>query len=195
MKHYLFYEKNHNKTIFQYKATYLWLSFAMMMSIMAVIGFITEKQLPILLVLAGLLFFPGVPIAVKNYKKAYYIQLEDMCIVCSGRINNLFRNALLVEYPIMQEEYGYEDEELDEYMPNVDDIQEFKEIMEPKRVYILDVENDGMAYLGFHFICSWDEDHDYGVMMHKERVVKMGGGDVAFLSWIAEEDKKASEIV
>ena len=92
-------------------------------------------------------------------------------------------------------EYGYEDEELDEYMPNVDNIQEFKEIMEPKRVYILDVENDGMAYLGFHFICSWDEDHDYGVMMHKERVVKMGGGDVAFLSWIAEEDKKASEIV
>ena len=77
----------------------------------------------------------------------------------------------------MQEEYGYEDEELDEYMPNVDNIQEFKEIMEPKRVYILDVENDGMAYLGFHFICSWDEDH------------------VAFLSWIAEEDKKASEIV
>ena len=95
----------------------------------------------------------------------------------------------------MQEEYGYEDEELDEYMPNVDNIQEFKEIMEPKRVYILDVENDGMAYLGFHFICSWDEDHDYGVMMYKERVVKMGGGDVAFLSWIAEEDKKASEIV
>ena len=43
-------------------------------------------------------------------------------------------------------------------------------------------------YLGFHFICSWDEDHDYGVMMHKERVVKMGGGDVAFLSWIAEEE-------
>jgi hypothetical protein len=96
MKHYLFYEKNHNKTIFQYKATYLWLSFAMMMSIMAVIGFITEKQLPILLVLAGLLFFPGVPIAVKNYKKAYYIQLEDMCIVCSGRINNLFRKTSII---------------------------------------------------------------------------------------------------
>ena len=111
------------------------------------------------------------------------------------KLLQIILNALLVEYPIMQEEYGYEDEELDEYMPNVDNIQEFKEIMEPKRVYILDVENDGMAYLGFHFICSWDEDHDYGVLMHKERVVKMGGGDVAFLSWIAEEDKKASEIV
>ena len=26
-------------------------------------------------------------------------------------------------------------------------------------------------------------------MMHKERIVKMGGSDSAFLSWIAEEDK------
>lgn len=109
MKHYLFYEKNHNKTIFQYKATYLWLSFAMMMSIMAVIGFITEKQLPILLVLAGLLFFPGVPIAVKNYKKAYYIQLEDMCIVCSGRINNLFRKTRMMYQDIGYVEGGREE--------------------------------------------------------------------------------------
>ena len=108
MKHYLFYEKNHNKTIFQYKATYLWLSFAMMMSIIAVIGFITEKQLPILLVLAGLLFFPGVPIAVKNYKKAYYIQLEDMCIVCSGRINNLFRKTRMMYQDIGYVERGRE---------------------------------------------------------------------------------------
>ena len=109
MKHYLFYEKNHNKTIFQYKATYLWLSFAMMMSIMAVIGFITEKQLPILLVLAGLFFFPGVPIAVKNYKKAYYIQLEDMCIVCSGRINNLFRKTRMMYQDIGYVERGREE--------------------------------------------------------------------------------------
>ena len=109
MKHYLFYEKNHNKTIFQYKATYLWLSFAMMMSIIAVIGFITEKQLPILLVLAGLFFFPGVPIAVKNYKKAYYIQLEDMCIVCSGRINNLFRKTRMMYQDIGYVERGREE--------------------------------------------------------------------------------------
>lgn len=98
--------------------------------------------------------------------------------------------ALLSEYPTMREEYGYEKEELEEYMPNVDSIERFKEIMEPKRIYILDIEKDGMAYLGFHFNCSWDDEHDYGIMMHKERVVKMGGADVAFLSWIAEEDKK-----
>ncbi len=120
-----------------------------------------------------------------KHKLAY-----EYLIVNQEKILQIILNALLEKYPIMQEEYGYEDEELDEYMPNVDNVQEFKEIMKPKRIYILDVENDGMVYLGFYFTCSWDEDHDYGVMIHKERVVKMGGGDVAFLSWIAEEDRK-----
>lgn len=119
-----------------------------------------------------------------KHKLAY-----EYLITNQEKLLQIILKALLVEYPVMQEEYGYEDEELNEYMPNVYNIQEFKKIMKPKRIYILDVENDGMAYLGFHFTCSWDEEHDYGVMMHKERVIKMGGGDVAFLSWIAEEDR------
>ena len=113
----------------------------------------------------------------------------EYLIVNQAKLLEIILNALLDEYPTMQEEYGYEDEELDEYMPDIDNIQEFRVLMEPKRVYILDIEKDEMVYLGFHFRCTWDEEHDYGIMMHKERVVKMGGGDVAFLSWVAEEDK------
>lgn len=124
-----------------------------------------------------------------KHKLAY-----EYLVANQEKLLHIILNTLLVEYPIMQEEYGYEAEELDEYMPDVDNIQGFKELMEPRRVYILDVANDGIAYLGFHFSCSWDEDHDYGVMMHKERVVKMGGADVAFLSWVAEEDKKTNEV-
>lgn len=104
------------------------------------------------------------------------------------KLLQIILNALLVEYPIMQEEYGYEYGEKNIYMPDVENIQEFKKIIKPKRIYILDIENNGMAYLGFCFNCSWDEEHDYGVMIHNERVIKMGGGDVAFMSWIAEED-------
>ncbi|WP_455717076.1 DUF6985 domain-containing protein [Anaerosporobacter sp.] len=121
-----------------------------------------------------------------RHKVAY-----EYLVTNQNKLLEIILSALLVEYPTMQEEYGYEDEELNEYMPNVDNIQEFKEIMEPKRIYILDIEKDWMAYLGFHFKCTWDEEHDYGILIHKERVVKMGGADVAFLSWIAEEDKKA----
>lgn len=99
-------------------------------------------------------------------------------------------SELLIRYPAMQEEYGYEDDELDEYMPNVSSILEFKELLIPKRIFILDIENDGISYVGFQFACSWDEEHGFGVMLHRNRVVAMGDADCAFLSWIAEKDKK-----
>lgn len=102
---------------------------------------------------------------------------------------NLILNKLMQKYPDMQEEYGYEEDELEEFMPSVSNIDGFKNILIPKRIYILNVENEGIAYVGFHFMCSWDEEHDFGVMMHKGRIVKMGSSDSAFLSWIAEEDK------
>lgn len=102
---------------------------------------------------------------------------------------NLILNELMKKYPEMQEEYGYDEDELEEFMPSISNINEFKNILTPKRIYILNVENEGIAYTGFHFMCSWDEEHDFGIMMHKERIIKMGGSNSAFLSWIAEEDK------
>lgn len=119
-----------------------------------------------------------------RYKVAY-----EYLIANQEKILDNILSALLKEYPIMQEEYGYDNDELDEYMPNVSKIHDFRGIMKPKRIYILDVEKDGMLYLGFHFDCTWDEEHNFGIMLYKDRVIKMGGADVAFLSWIAEEDK------
>lgn len=105
------------------------------------------------------------------------------------KLLNLILNELMNKYPEMQEEYGYDEDELEEFMPSISDIYEFKSILMPKRIYILNVENEGISYIGFHFMCSWDEEHEFGIMMHKERIIKMGGSDSAFLSWIAEEDK------
>lgn len=102
---------------------------------------------------------------------------------------NIILNELMKKYPEMQEEYGYYESELEEFMPSISDINGFKNILAPKRIYILNVENEGISYVGFHFMCSWDEEHDFGIMMHRERIIKMGGSDSAFLSWIAEEDK------
>ena len=47
---------------------------------------------------------------------------------------------------------------------------------------------DGIAYYGVQFICTWDQEHNLGVMLHKNRIVEIGTEDMAFLSWIAEED-------
>ena len=96
--------------------------------------------------------------------------------------------SLLSEYSNMQDEYGYDDDEIDKYMPSVNSINDFSKLMLPKRIYILDIEKDNLSYIGFCFSCSWDDEHGYGVMMHKNRVVKMGGEEIAFLSWVAEED-------
>lgn len=68
-------------------------------------------------------------------------------------------------------------------------IHDFRKLMLPRRIYILDIEKNNLSYIGFSFLCSWDEEHGYGVMMHKNRVVKMGTEETAFLSWVAEEDK------
>lgn len=96
--------------------------------------------------------------------------------------------SLLSEYSNMQDKYGYDDDEIDKYMPSVNSINDFSKLMLPKRIYILDIEKDNLSYIGFSFSCSWDDEHGYGVMMHKNRVVKMGGEEIAFLSWVAEED-------
>lgn len=105
------------------------------------------------------------------------------------KLLSIILRELIEKYPEMQEEYGYDEDELDEFMPNVNEVDDFKKILKPKRIYILNVENEGISYAGFHFMCSWDEEYDFGVMMHKEIIVKIGGSDSAFLSWIAEQDK------
>lgn len=96
--------------------------------------------------------------------------------------------SLLSEYSNMQDEYRYDDDEINKYMPSVNSIHDFSKLMLPKRIYILDIEKDNLSYIGFSFSCSWDDEHGYGVMMHKNRVVKMGGEETAFLSWVAEKD-------
>ncbi len=118
----------------------------------------------------------------------------DDYIVCNQEklLNNII-DELMKKYPKMQEEYGYELEEIEEYMPNVNKSEDFKKLLTPKRIYILDIEKEGVAYVGFHFSCVWDEEHDFGVMIHKEKIVKMGGAEVAFLSWIAQDDKEKIE--
>ncbi len=96
MKQYLFYDSNNEKTIFKYKSTYIWVPFAMMMFIMALIVAKEDLLASIFLLLSGMSFFPVTPFIIKYYKKAYYIQMEDEYIVCAGRINNLLKKTKII---------------------------------------------------------------------------------------------------
>ncbi len=41
-------------------------------------------------------------------------------------------------------------------------------------VHVLATAKDGFAYIGFEFGCNWDDEHGFGVMTHKDRVIAIG---------------------
>ena len=57
----------------------------------------------------------------------------------------------------------------------------------------MNVEKDGIAYVGYEFGCIWDDEHGLGVMTHKTRIIDFGGADSSFLTWIARKDLPTSE--
>ena len=97
-------------------------------------------------------------------------------------------SELMKVYPQMQLEYGYESVEKANYMPDVLHKDDLKTIIKPQKVYILDIVKNGTPYIGFQFFCTWDDEHGFGAMMHECSIIKTGGADSSFMSWIAEED-------
>ena len=79
-------------------------------------------------------------------------------------------------------------DEFDEVMPEVSDIEGFRNLIGLANIHVLAVEKDDIAYIGFELGCTWDSEHGLGFMMHGSRVVKLGGADTSFLEWIAEQD-------
>ena len=99
-------------------------------------------------------------------------------------------SELQKQYPDMQAQYGYSGEDKEAFMPNAERIDDFAELLSPIAIHILSVYNNNHPYIGYEFSCSWDQEHGFGAMMFKDRVIEIGGADVSFLSWIAEKDSK-----
>lgn len=93
-------------------------------------------------------------------------------------------------YSTWQEEYGYAADEKELLMPDIFRSVELKTLLYPEKVFIMDIEVNEVPYIGVQFRCKWDEEHGVGLMFYKDRVVKVGGSDTAFMNWIAEEDKE-----
>lgn len=96
--------------------------------------------------------------------------------------------ALLKEYSAMQADYGYNDEEREELMPDAADTDALAALLAPNSVIIHPVVRNGLPYIGYEFGCTWDEEHAFGAMLHGTSVVELGGADTAILTWIAEKD-------
>jgi hypothetical protein len=99
--------------------------------------------------------------------------------------DNLLR-GLLADFPNMKEIY-------EEYMPDISDIEQYKDIIGLSTIHVMNSEKDEFAYLGFEIGCTWDEEHGVGVMMYKDRVVSVGQADESFNTWTTYKDNGTYE--
>ena len=47
-------------------------------------------------------------------------------------------------------------------------------------VYFNNKSTDGYAYVGITFDCPWEIEHGVGILLHKNRIVDIGGNDMAY---------------
>lgn len=98
-------------------------------------------------------------------------------------VQGILLQALVDNYPNVLEAFCH-----DEELPVINSVADLKSNIVLNTIHIVGVEKDGYAYLGFQFGCTWDDEHGAGVMMHKDRIVNVGGADTSFLEWIAQRD-------
>lgn len=117
-----------------------------------------------------------------------HVNAYDYLTTNSEEVCKSILTKLLTEYKTLQVDYGYDEDETREVMPNILNIEEFKKIIGLSQIHILNVSKDNIAYVGYQFDCTWDEEHGLGFMTHKNRITAFGGADVSFLTWVAKND-------
>ena len=53
---------------------------------------------------------------------------------------------------------------------------------------MLSYAKDGVAYIGMELHCTWDPEHNLGVMTHKSRVLAVDEGDMSFDQEVPRND-------
>jgi hypothetical protein len=99
--------------------------------------------------------------------------------------------AVLEVYPQFRQQYfdDYAIAENEEDLPSITSPDDLAKVMSLEEISVHQITKNGVPYVGYQFRCGWDDEHGLGVLMHHNRVVKLGGADTAFLLWIAKRDR------
>ncbi len=92
------------------------------------------------------------------------------------QIRDSILNELYAEYPNTKEIYK-------DLISEIRTIADYKNNLGVAFIHVMDCEKDNHSYVGFELSCSWDEEHGIGVMMHKDKVVKIGLAEESFNHW------------
>jgi hypothetical protein len=121
------------------------------------------------------------PVVTKEQVAAYEYLLEHQMAIQQSLLN-----TLLLDYAEWWDEY--DTDTLAGAMPEVDNIEQFKPLIQLTHIHLMQQQHEGIAYTGYQFECTWEEEHALGFMAHKDRMVASGGSDISFMGWVAEGD-------
>jgi hypothetical protein len=95
--------------------------------------------------------------------------------------------ALQPYYDQMRPEYlSFLGSKAESLMPAVESVEQLSRLIDLRHVHVHPWTKDGVGYVGLQFGCTWDREHGFGVLMHRDRVVSVGSADVSF-AWSPEE--------
>ena len=101
-------------------------------------------------------------------------------------IRDSLLKELINQYPDAKEIY-------EDLMPEINSINDYKNNLGLAFLHVMDIGKENHAYIGFELGCTWDEEHGVGIMMHKDRVVKIGLAEESFNHWNCYEDNGTYE--
>jgi hypothetical protein len=116
----------------------------------------------------------------RNYKEVISKQ-EQLTPAILQAIFKYYEEA----YPNYYEGYNLSNsmtkEEIEEYLPTPTTAENLKQFIEPLTVYIANKKECEEGTMGISFACTWDTEHDLGVVIRNWKVVQTGTGQIAFL--------------
>lgn len=129
-----------------------------------------------------------------------------------GNPDAIYRNLMQAVFEIYPQEresfregYGWS-EDLDEdekeefeddygiFVPELELPDDLKKIICLRILHIGSEARDGYSYTGLEFDCNWEEEHGLGVLMHKDKVIKIGFAEVSFGSSGEQEAVNLNEL-
>ncbi|TXT35661.1 MAG: hypothetical protein FD138_1257 [Planctomycetota bacterium] len=66
------------------------------------------------------------------------------------------------------------------HVPVIEAKEELQRLIRHSAIFVHKNDKDGIAFVGFAFDCSWDDEHGAGVLMHRDSVLAVGHDDKAF---------------
>lgn len=129
----------------------------------------------------------------KSPLSSHDIELIDRFLATAGDIAPLVLNAVYQHYIEIFDDYAEFAVEEQLVMPVAKEPADLRELISLTEVSVHPVEHERRQYVGYEFNCTWESEHGLGVLMHGDRVVRVGEADNAFTLWMVQEDLEAQK--